>query len=376
MAEKPGRRPTADLLTATAVLLAMAQFLAEDLSVLAAWPYPWRLALHLAGFGFDLLFTVEFLVRLVLALAAGRAGRYLGPKWGWLDFLASVPPLALASAPLTAQLLLGPLSPPLLQTAGVLAAGQAARLLRLLRPARLPGRLLGPASATARRHASLLTLLATAALTLGLMAFTLAAPRLRGPEAQLAGEQQRTAERLLQASRRPGGLRHALAGPTSTDLLVLRQAGLTRYSRLPDEAYAREFAPGDYRYLRLGDLELFFDERAQARQAAAGSLLFQILALLLFLAHLLFYAGNFARTLADPLRVMRRGLAEPGFNLQVRLPARYRGEEVFQLAAEYNERFLPLKERDRRGAPPALLSPGDALPPQPGAEAGAPPSEV
>jgi len=303
-------------------------------------------------------------------LSARRAGQYLGPQRGWLDILASVPPLALASAPLAGRLLLGQASAPLLQTAGLLAAAPVARLLRVLRPARLPGRLLRPDARTARRHASLLTLLATALLALGLIGFTLAGPRLPGLEAELALAQRRNAEKLLEAAGRPQGLEQALPELPQGSLLVLRQRGAVLYSRLPDEAYAREFAAGDYRYLRFGDLELFFDDRARTRESAAESLLFQVLTLLLLLAHMLFYAGNFTRTLTDPLRVMRRGLAEPGFNLQVRLPKKHRDEEVFRLAAEYNERYLPLKERARRGAPAALLGPDDARPPEPGAEDG------
>jgi hypothetical protein len=59
---------------------------------------------------------------------------------------------------------------------------------------------------------------------------------------------------------------------------------------------------------------------------------------------------------------MRRGLAEDGFNRQVAVPEDRREEEVFRLAREYNERWLPLKDRERRGQAPALLTPEDARP--------------
>jgi hypothetical protein len=45
---------------------------------------------------------------------------------------------------------------------------------------------------------------------------------------------------------------------------------------------------------------------------------------------------------------MRRGFAEPGYNLEVLIPERYGEDEVFQLAMHYNQEYLPLKERDRR----------------------------
>jgi hypothetical protein len=153
-------------------------------------------------------------------------------------------------------------------------------------------------------------------------------------------------------------------------LLVVREGGATLYSRHPDAVYEREFAPGDYRYVQAGDLELFFDTRAAARETAAQSLLFQALVLLLLLVLYLLYAPHFARTVTDPLEVMRRGLAEESFNLEVRVPETHGGEEVFRLAREYNERLLPLKDRSRQGASESLLSPQDARLDEPGAGEG------
>ena len=42
---------------------------------------------------------------------------------------------------------------------------------------------------------------------------------------------------------------------------------------------------------------------------------------------------------------MRRGFAETGYNLEVKIPGRYRNDDVYRLAALYNREYLPLKER-------------------------------
>jgi hypothetical protein len=42
---------------------------------------------------------------------------------------------------------------------------------------------------------------------------------------------------------------------------------------------------------------------------------------------------------------MRRGLEETDYNLEVKVPARYQGDDVFELARLYNEKYLPLKDR-------------------------------
>lgn len=342
-------------LLAAAIGLAVAQALLEDVSVLAAWPVAQRQAVRLAGFFLDLYFTSEFLARLGLALGEGRAGSYLGRERGWLDFLAGAPLLVLASGPWAVDLLFGTG----LVTAGLLAAARIARALRLLRPARLAFGLRDGAPGMAARHASLLTFLGSALLALGLAAAALTAPLRPGLERELGRRQELTAAGLQQAAaRRAAWLPAAVRSAPS--LLVVREGRATLYSRHSDAVYDREFAAGDYRYLRAGDLELFFDIRPAVSEAAAQDLLFQLLVLLLLAGLFGFYAPHFARVVTDPLEVMRRGLTEDGFNLQVRVPEDRREEEVFRLAREYNEHWLPLKDRDRRGEPPSLLTPEDA----------------
>jgi hypothetical protein len=339
-------------LLAAAIGLAVVQALLEDVSALAGWPAAPRQAMRLAGFILDLYFTSEFLARLGLSLFERRAVRYLGRERGWLDFLAGAPLLMLVSGPWTADLLLGTG----LATTGLLAASRVARSLRLLRPARLAAGLRDVTPGMAARHATLLALLGSAVLVLGLAALALSAPRRPGVERELFRRQELTASRLQE------GFSPAEVARSDPSLLVVRKDGAAKYSRHPDEAYDRQFDLGDYRYLQAGKLELFFDTRPAAAEAAAQDLLFQLLVLLLLAVLFGLYAPHFGRVVSDPLEVMRRGLAEDGFNLQVSVPEDRREEEVFRLAREYNERFLPLKDRSRRGEPPALLAPRDAEP--------------
>jgi hypothetical protein len=363
---------------AAVILLAVAQAVLEDVSALAGWPAGPRQLLRLAGFFLDLFFTIEFLARLGLAFGERRAGRYLVRERGWLDFLIGVPLLVLVSGPAAAGLMLGPtplhslaldtLPASLPGCTWVLTAVRVARALRLLRPARLAAGLWPTASGMAARHASLLALLGSAVLALGLAVLAVSGPRRPGLESELARRQDLTAEHLRQATIRPA--RSPAMVQADPSLLVVREGGATLYSRHPDAVYEREFAPGDYRYVQAGDLELFFDTRAAARETAAQSLLFQALVLLLLLVLYLLYAPHFARTVTDPLEVMRRGLAEESFNLEVRVPETHGGEEVFRLAREYNERLLPLKDRSRQGASESLLSPQDARLDEPGAGEG------
>lgn len=337
-------------LVLAAILLSLVQAFLEDYAVLAAWPLLLRRDLQLAGFFFDLLFTVEFLIRLYLAAIDHRVGRYLGAQRGWLDFLTSAPLLIFVSGPWAASLLLGPAALPVLATA--VRAARTARLLRPLRAARLFGRLPNAASPMGRRHVTMAATIAVSVLVLGAVLFSALGGPL-GLRAGAAAVEQRQLLAVRYLERYPRALERL--AQTDDSLLLLRLDGRARFSRYDDAYYAARFSPGEYGYLRQGGQELFYDLRPEARREAGQSLIYLGLAVLLALVFLLRYGPHFELTVTDPLQAMRKGLEEPGYNREVEVPERYREDEVFRLARSYNECFLPLKarsqERRARGQP-------------------------
>jgi hypothetical protein len=142
---------------------------------------------------------------------------------------------------------------------------------------------------------------------------------------------------------------------TQSDLLIVKYRSRTLFSRFSNDYYARSFAPGDYSYLSRDGLELFFDQRSYVSQLSRESLLFFVIVLLVVLAYLLIYSPHFALTVTDPIHVMRRGLEEADYNLEVKIPDRYQRDDVYQLAKQYNEKYLPLKDRTQEEGGQSVL---------------------
>ncbi len=44
---------------------------------------------------------------------------------------------------------------------------------------------------------------------------------------------------------------------------------------------------------------------------------------------------------------MRKGLEDDSYNLEVRVPDRYKDDDVYQLADAYNRIYLPMKDRQK-----------------------------
>lgn len=336
-----------------AILLVLVQTFLEDFAVLAGWDVNVRNKLLLAGFFFDLFFTIEFLVRFYYALMERRVGRYLTLERGWIDFLASIPLLMFNSGPFALTLLIG--SGTALGLGGILnllkviKAIRIARILRFLRIIKIFRKIKNVSSPMAQRHVASITAISVTVIVACLLFFTFFSSTLqvRGLDTAFSEQQEATADYLYEKTDDPADFVLALQTlkSTRTKLLIVKYKGQTLFSRFSNDYYAQYFAPGDYSYLSRDGLELFFDQRSYVSQLSRESILFFVIVLLVVLAYLLIYSPHFALTVTDPIHVMRRGLEEADYNLEVKIPERYQGDDVFELAKGYNEKYLPLKDR-------------------------------
>ncbi|MCK5007184.1 MAG: ion transporter [Spirochaetales bacterium] len=340
-------------LVIAAILFVLVQTFLEDFAVLSGWNVEIRNKILLAGFFFDLFFTIEFLTRLYYAIMVGKVGRYLSVERGWIDFLASVPLLMFNSGPLALTLLTGQGIAVglggILNLLKVIKAIRIARILRFLRIVKIFRRIKNVSSPMAQRHIASITAISVTVLVLSLLFFTVFSSSLQldGLDTAFAEQQEAVADHLDENKDDPADFVFALETlrETCPSLLIVKYRGQALYSRYSDSYYQEFFAPGDYTYLRKDDLEFFFDQRPYVSQLSRESILFFVIVVLVVLAYLLIYSPHFALTISDPIHVMRRGLEETNYNLEVKIPQKYETDDVFQMASLYNEKYLPLKDR-------------------------------
>jgi hypothetical protein len=350
------KRPVTSFLESlviAAILLVLVQTFLEDFAVISGWNVEIRNKILLAGFFFDLFFTIEFLTRLYNAIMDGRVGRYLSVERGWIDLLASIPLLMFNSGPFALTMLTGQGIAVglggILNLLKVIKAIRIARILRFLRIVKIFRRIKNVSSPMAQRHIASITAISVTVLVLSLLFFTVFSSSLQldGLDTAFSEQQQAVAEHLDKNKDDPVDFVFALEilRETNSNLLIVKYRGQTLYSRYSNSYYQEFFAPGDYAYLPKDDLELFFDQRPYVSQLSRESILFFVIVVLVVLAYLLIYSPHFALTVSDPIHVMRRGLEETNYNLEVKIPQKYQSDDVFQMAELYNEKYLPLKDR-------------------------------
>ena len=337
-----------------AIILVLVQTFMEDFAVLAEWSWDRRRILLLAGFGFDLLFTIEFLSRFIAAAFDKRAGEYFFQRRGWIDFLASIPLLLFNSGPQAVAVLLGGTA--IVGLSGVfnilkvVKAVRIARILRLLRILKIFRQIKYADSPMAQRHITRLTTITISCIVFLLFLYAAAASftGLPASDAEYTESFENTARGVAENLKEDRERTALEIAATEEDLLIVKEADETVYTRHGNDYYRANFGPADYRYARIGEYGFFFDLRSALKQQSRDNLLFFVIVLVLVAAYLVIYSPHFAITVTDPIHVMKRGLEDPSYNLEVKIPANYASDDVFRLASLYNEEYLPLKDRTSR----------------------------
>ena len=338
-------------LVVAAIILVLIHTLVEDIAGMYGWSWNARKTLIYIGLFFDLFFTIEFVLRFLGSLFRRDLIGYIRNRRGWVDFVASVPLLLFNSGPAALSAFTG--VDTLISSAGVFGvlkvvkAIRIARALRLLRFLKIFSHIRHVDSVMAQRHLTRVSTTLVTVIIAVLISFSFLSTALDFPTLEEKFEEY-TVEALNER-----------VGPNLTseqitelatlrpDILIFRQNNETRFARYDNEYFARYYGPSDYTHLTYqnGEIECFVDLRPLNADAASTDLLHFIIIILIILSILFVYGPHFAATISDPSQVMRRGMREKGYNLRVLINTRYQNDEIFSLAEQYNENFLPIKNR-------------------------------
>ncbi len=146
------------------ILLSIVQIVMGDLTIIQGWftvnneRQQYDKWMIIAGFAFDFIFSIEFVVRSVQAIKTRSFKKYFFYKRGWIDFLASLPLLLLTSAgPFISLALTGTIVSAERAVAGAIKlvkVVRVARILRLLRTLKIFGKIENVSSRMSQHHVS------------------------------------------------------------------------------------------------------------------------------------------------------------------------------------------------------------------------------
>ena len=332
------------------IFLVLIQTFVEDLAVLMGWSWNIRRALIISGFCFDLFFTLEFLIRYFAALKKGKGIRYMAKERGWVDLVASLPLLLLSSGPAVLALATGGAfmgAGGILNILKVVKTVRIARILRLLRLLKVFKKIKFVNSVMAQRHMTrvITTVVSAFVITMTAVSFLLAFAPFSDLEQSFVSHHEamvRTADKLYVS----GNLELIQEFDNYDSVLIIRSKAGTVYTRYDNDSYKHLFGPSDYGYVKSGEIELFYSLKPLYAGESKSNLLIFVSILFMLIVLMVSYSPHFAITVTDPVNIMLRGLSDGSYNLEVLIPEDYKDDDVYRLAREYNEEYLPMKARN------------------------------
>jgi hypothetical protein len=354
---KNGLAKTVEFIIFILILLVIVQTIAEDLAMLLNWEVSVRIFLIITGFIFDLIFTIEFLVRLYWAVVERRVARYLLKERGWIDFLASVPLLMFNSGPALLSLYTGGTAllifSDVLNILKVLKAVRIARILRFLRVIKIFKNIKYTESAMAQRHIARITSLTITSIVLILFVFStlsgfIIIPGLEANSIQRQESLVRLVDKAYQTSPKTPWFRTTINELDTSLIQIVDKNHTVLFSRFPDHVLNNYYMKDDLteRVNSTDTLRLIFDHKPIQQDISRQNILVFSMIIIIMICYLFIYSPHFAITITDPLHVMKQGMENKNYNLEVKIVDEYKDDDIFELAQVYNEKFLPLKDRE------------------------------
>jgi hypothetical protein len=326
------------------ILLVILETYAEELFAFMDYGVVWRNRLLFAGFGFDLVFTVEFITRLGRARARRGAGVYFLKEFGFVDLLSSIPLLLLVSAPLLLMSYF-PGSSKFFASLGALSFLKAvkivrvARTLRFLRTLKLFGKT-RPRYIMTSRYVSRVLVIVIAVMILTLIGFSF----LDGGKViqSRSLETQRLVENYIKSEETP---RFDLVLSGSDSVLFIEREREVLYQGIDREEFDRRFFDDDFSTSSINGYEVTFSTRDRTRLHAFINLLVYTMIVATIIAVSILFRGFFNKHISNSVGVMLKGFKTQAYSTPVRVRKQAYDLEIYQLADQYNRKWLSVKRR-------------------------------
>jgi hypothetical protein len=335
------------------IILVIFETYGEDLAVYLNLSVAMRRYLLMAGFFFDVVFSVEFIARLIMSGKRGKMGRYIAREGGIIDFLASLPLLILSSGPLFFMTYLSDSNGIIMPIVSSLSLGtmgtvrflkiiktiRIIRVFRFIRAVKLFGKVKTRYAMTPR-YIGAPVLIVTAVSVAALIGFTyLEDERIIQPRAE---EVRGIVESYL-ALEESGELHLFFRGCPS--LLFIEEDGEILFQNITPEEFQSSYFNDDYYVVETAGHVVYLDRKDVLKtHALVNMLVFDIIIASIILMTTI-YRRFFNRHIASATNVMYRGFKTTDYSTPVRIQNNRKEFEIYQLADQYNKKWLPIKRR-------------------------------
>jgi hypothetical protein len=326
------------------IVLVILQTYGEELAVYMGYSVDFRRLLLVAGFCFDMIFSIEFIARLFVSGGRGKTGRYLVREGGIIDFFSSIPLLIFSSGPLLYMtyfagetgliLSLGSMS-----FLKIVKTMRVVRTFRFVRTLKILGKTKTQYLMTPKYVASalIITISISVATLIGFTYFE---------NGQLIQSSSVETKKILSSYIDRGGSENfdnLLAN--SSAVLFIEKDNEVIYRKFEQNHIENYFFNDDYYTEKIGGYDIYFNNKDAKRAHSLINMTLFSLIVLTIIGITTIYRRFFNKHISGVTGVMLRGFRTTGYSTPVRIVEKKKEFEIYELAEQYNKKWLPIKRR-------------------------------
>lgn len=328
------------------VIVSLILVFLEDFFLYIGMDNRYILIIRFVNFYIDVLFTIEFIIKFVVNTIHKKGLNYFVHHNGWADMFASIPLLIFVSLPFL-------LNDILHLNFSIIAFEYliSLRILRFFRILKFVGKLNNPKSVMASRHISIINLMVTTSVILFLfiISFLQDIDILDSPYKKMRLNEIEITKNYLSLSQNldENDFKEIL----KSSLVNFQKIILIKYKDDVFYNYDINKIDENSRYFYLEDeltgnkFQIVFLRKDLYSEIGFIMILYFSLIFFVILFIDVFYKNYFYMNIIKPLLVMRRGFEDINYTSQVVIPDIYKQDEIFNLANNYNLRWLEAKKR-------------------------------
>lgn len=341
------------------IFLVIIQTFLEDFSVVIGWNKETIRLIRLSAIFFDILFSIEFVVRMIVSISKKRGIEYFFLKNGWIDLLSSIPLLLLVSGPffLKEALNIQIENIGLLNSLGMvklIKAIRITRILRFLRILKIFGKIKNTKSEMAQRNVlsvATIVIISVIVFMIGLKfleEIKILPSKIKEVEKKEISikDNFEKMHNLLDEKDFINTIR--LTSQFYENIYLVEYKNKILYNDLKNKApidITQNDESISIYYTLNNDLKIVFTRDSFLKDEALSNVLNFFLIIFILFTILIIYTRHFALTISDPVYVMRQGFDNIDYTLAVKIPKYYEKDDMFLLANSFNNRWLPAKIR-------------------------------
>ncbi len=349
------------------ILISIIQILFEDIAQLKGLNDKIKIYLIFIGLIIDIIFSVEFVIRSILSLRAQGFINYFFYNYGWIDFICSFPLLLLNSLPsfllfLAAQRfskgLLG-----IIRIIRIVRIIRITRILRILRVLKLIKNLQNANSKMAQNHLSQIMVIFIFSVLTSLIIFSF----IPGLSSDKLIENKINTYKLAFSSYN-NVIKDYLKGfkydeiygflqslknsfVLDKDLLSVELNDISAEVEIENPIIYKienfDYILGNFQtqVLNLGLFKITFSLKSYKNFKIIIELFFLVIIILGSLLFVFIYLSTFVKRISDIIYIIYKGIRYKDYYLMVKIPEKYKDEEIFEFAKFYNDIYLPAKKK-------------------------------